>query len=428
VPERKISKWWRYDRRREPFALGARTAAEGASPGGTRATRLKNTFSCEDGGPLRNPSEADSDEGRAVKGHRGIVLYDFLLCRGGAESVTLEMARGLPNADLCFGFRDKAHFPDPALDGLRYFDLGVRVRFSGARTLSGLRVYRKKTAFMQGYDWAIYSGYLAPEAVYSHPVGLNIYYCHTVPRFAYDLHSDYLGRLAHWQRPFFGVLVAQVRRRYTQAISRMDRIIANSENVQHRLREHLGVRSEVIYPPCDLASYRWSGQGDYYLSTARLEPPKRVNLIVKAFRQMPDKRLLVCSGGSEMSRLLRLTAGADNISFTGWVSNARLAELMGRAIATLYIPQDEDFGISPVESMAAGKPVIGVAEGGILETVVDRQTGILVTKEPTIRDIVRAVMNLTIDRAAAMRRACEERAQQFTRERFLDQMRRVISQ
>ncbi|MEA3276551.1 MAG: glycosyltransferase [Pseudomonadota bacterium] len=358
---------------------------------------------------------------------RGIVLYDFLHCQGGAERLTLDLVRGLPNADLGFGFRDIQYFPDTLLDGIRFFDLGVKARFVGGRTVQGLLAYRKRTGFLRDYDWVIYSGSVAPEAVYNHPEGLNLYYCHTIPRFAYDLRDYYVRQLNWWQFPVFQALGAYVRHRYPRALRRMDLIIANSENVRRRIRKYLDLDSVVVHPPCDVEGYRWLGQEDYYLSTARLEPYKRVDLIVEAFGQMPDKRLIVASGGSDLERLKGLARGADNIRFTGWIDDAELRKLTGKAIATIYLPKDEDFGMSPVESMAAGKPVLGVAEGGLMETVVSGETGLLIGPEPKPDAVIEAVRVLDPQSVSAMRSECEARARLFSRERFLDQMRALVT-
>src|SRR5687768_13809574 len=99
---------------------------------------------------------------------------------------------------------------------------------------------------------------------------------------------------------------------------------------------------------------------------------------------------------------------------------------MAGAIATIYVPVEEDFGMSPVESMAAGKPVIGVAEGGLRETVLDGDTGILLARDFTALDLVGAVRKLTPPKAATMKKACEERATMFSQDRFLEAIRRVI--
>jgi glycosyltransferase involved in cell wall biosynthesis len=355
------------------------------------------------------------------------VLYDFLHCRGGAEMVTLALARGLPGADLGFGYRDPAHFPDAELADLHCVDLGVRARFPGARTVAGIWAYRHRTRMLRRYHWVLYSGSVAPEAVYNHPAGLNLYYCHTVPRFAYDLRQHYETSGPLPRRLGARLFGAWMRSSYPRALRRMDRVIANSENVRGRLLRYIGIDAEVVHPPCDVAGYRWRGQGDYYLSTARLEPYKRVDLLVEAFRAMPERRLVITSGGSREQELRRMAAGAPNIQLTGWVERRRLRELVGSCIATLYVPRDEDFGISPVESMAAGKPVIGVAEGGLLETLIQGETGILLEPEPSAADLVAAVTAMTPGRARALRAACERRAWAFSAERFLERMRALVA-
>ncbi len=164
-------------------------------------------------------------------------------------------------------------------------------------------------------------------------------------------------------------------------------IVANSENVQRRIKRYLGHDSIVVYPPIDTESFVWGEPQGYYLSTARLTPLKRVATIVEAFVRMPDRQLVVASGGEDEAALRRVAPrGHSNIRFTGWTDEAQLRSLISGAIATIYIPVDEDFGMSPVESMAAGKPVIGVAEGGLLETIVPgRDGGVLLAARSAAR-------------------------------------------
>jgi glycosyltransferase involved in cell wall biosynthesis len=149
-----------------------------------------------------------------------------------------------------------------------------------------------------------------------------------------------------------------------------------------------------------------------------LDPLKRVDRIIDAFLRMPDKHLIVVSGGCDEPRLRKRAGNAPNITFTGWISDEHLFRLLGECIATVYIPVNEDFGISPVESMAAGKPVIGVREGGLCETIVDGSTGWLLDPQLAIDDVVAAVGACTVERAVAMREACEQRSRLFTEEVF----------
>lgn len=368
--------------------------------------------------PPRPPRHAD----------RGIVLYDSMHGYGGAEAVTLTLLQAFPTADLCVGYRNASAFPETVLPGRRLRDLELPARFIGGRTLLGLLGFRYRTGFIAPYDWALFSGSVAVEAVHQRPAGPNLYYCHTLPRFAYDLAAYYRQQLPWTLRPILAAATAVTRFRYPRALARMDRIIANSDNVRRRLQHFLGRSAQVIHPPCDTTGFRWLGQGNYFLSSARLEPYKRVALLIDAFRRLRHHRLVVASGGSEAARLQARAAGAPNIEFVGWTSPAELRRLVGHCLATIYIPRDEDFGMSPVESMAAGKPVIGVAEGGLLETVVDGRTGRLLPAEPSIEAICEAVQALTPAVALTMRAACEARAQRFATARFVAEMRAVVAQ
>jgi glycosyltransferase involved in cell wall biosynthesis len=370
-----------------------------------------------------------------------IILHDYFESLEGGGRLSSILAQGL-TADLGYGFAGVGH---PFLNfgagkkrkGDRYkekeeneisaqYDLRAYSTIPLWRQFKLARTMTKHTAFLEGYDSVIYSGFYTPLAVRHHLHGRNILYCHTPPRFIYDQRDFYLKRLPFWLRPALQVFINYLQPRYENAIAQMDIIIANSENVRQRIKYYLGKDAVVVNPPCDTARFIWQGQDNYYLSMGRLDPLKRVDLIIKAFLEMPEKHLIVASGGEELQRLQILAKKAPHISFTGWLDDEQLAGLVGNAIATLYLPKDEDFGMSPLESMAAGKPVIGVAEGGLLETIIPEETGILLAPQLNIKAICQAVETLTPRRALIMRNACERQAQHFRREIFLEKMRHYL--
>jgi len=355
-----------------------------------------------------------------------IVLHDYFEAAEGGGRLSLVLARAW-RTDLAYGFKAPDHpyfsaspFPQ------REYDLGVRTRVQGWRQFQLARAFAGRSRFLDDYDLAIYSGFYAPLAVQHHREGSDIYYCHTPPRFIYDQRDFYLGSLPKWQRPLLQALIRYIRPRYEEAVESMDLVLTNSENVRQRIKRHLGLEAKVVYPPCDTAARKWLGQGDFYLSCARLDPLKRVDRAVEAFLGMPRKKLVVVSGGPELSRIRKLAAGAGNIEIMGWVDEATLNDLLGRCIATVYIPRDEDFGMSPVESMAAGKPVIGVGGGGIAESVVAGETGLLLSADPPVEEVRQAVKEMTPERALAMRGACEERAARFDTAIFIERMRTIV--
>ncbi len=357
----------------------------------------------------------------------GIVVYhDYFAIRGGGERLVLELARGL-SAALVYGYRTAETYSEADLpENCRDLALPAVLRRPGLRPLALALAFRRRRQAAVHVPVRIFSGVAALFAAPPKAAGArNIFYCHTPPRFLFDQRDHFVGGLPIALKPFASLLLWLYGRAYRRAVDRMDVIVTNSENTRRRIARFLGRDSTVVYPPIDTSRFRFIADGGYFLSTARLSPLKRVDMIVRAFRKMPDRKLIVVSGGGEYESLVRLAGGAANIEFRGWVGEDELTDLVGNATATIYLPIDEDFGMSPVESMAAGKPVIGVSEGGLLETILPDETGILLPKDVTENDIIAATELLTPERAAAMRRACERRASEFSSDRFLKEMRRL---
>jgi len=355
---------------------------------------------------------------------KSIVVHDSFAFKGGGERLVHTLCQGL-NLDLAFGTRSNQGFDLGNLPG-NCIDLKIRSSFLGWRTLKRFYAFRFKTQFLKNYETVIYSGQDSPLAVHNHPAGKNIYYCHTPPRSLYDLKEYRLATLSFGQNLNHRAFNLWFKPLFESAIWKMDLIIANSVNIQKRIKKYLHKDSIVIHPPCNTQNFYWLGQEDYYISFARLDPLKRVDIIVKAFNQMPDKRLVIASSGPELEKLKGLAEGSKNIFFAGTVDDNKLQDLLGKSIASIYIPREEDFGMSPVESLAAGKPVLGVAEGGLLETITHGETGVLIPANPSPEDLIDAVHELGPQRALPMRESCEKRAMQFDKEIFLEKMRKVI--
>lgn len=167
----------------------------------------------------------------------------------------------------------------------------------------------------------------------------------------------------------------------------------------------------------------------YYLSFARLSPPKRVGLIVEAFTNMPEKSLILTYGKNDPEReeLIQKIRAYPNITAIEAPEEAQLIALIQGAIATIYIPIDEDFGMSPIESMACGVPVIWVDDGGLRETIIDGKTGLLLPRDITEADIDRWVQQLTVEFAHSLSEDCIARAHDFSLEKFTENLKKYLS-
>ncbi len=358
---------------------------------------------------------------------RIIILHDYFLYKGGGERLVISMAKGL-GADIATAFIAKDAF-DPRAHGIKTIELYKERAWSrvpGFRYLQVQLSFLFKTKFLQQYDIIIYSGDCLLAQLRAHGK-MNVAYMHTPPRHLYDCYEDRLREYPLWKKIIFVPFAAFNRWRFEWLSKKLNLIVTNSHNVQARIKQYLHQDSTVVYPPCNTLPFKNTGQGDYFFSWARLYGVKRVDKIVEAFIKMPDKKLVVASGGPEYEKIKKMVEGHQNIRVLGWISDDDLIKYLGASLATIYIPVREDFGMSPVESMTAGKPVIGVAEGGMLEVLEDGKNSIALKPDFTSDDIIAAVRSLTPERAKTMESACYQTSERFSEKRFIQRMKEVLT-
>ncbi|PID33628.1 MAG: glycosyl transferase [Thiotrichales bacterium] len=355
-----------------------------------------------------------------------LVLHDYFETTEGGGRLVL-CIRDCFDADLGCGYYRHDH-PFFTTDNRPNYTLRIKCNIPLLKQWLLLRGFLKKSIFPGKYDVVMYSGFYAPLAIDNlEGCSKHILYCHTPPRFVYDKKRYYEKLLPCWQRPLLKVFTLSFKKQYERAVSKMDIVLANSQNVQKRIETYLGLQSKVVYPPCNISSFSWKEDKGYFLSMGRLDPLKRVDRIVRAFQKLPEKQLVVISEGQDFNKIKELARGYDNIEVVGAVSEKKLQSYLAACRATMYIPEDEDFGMSSVESMAAGKPVIGVAEGGLLESIIPGKTGILLDPDFTQKDLIQAIESMTKEEAVKMRENCEKRAACFAIEKFKDSIARIIS-
>lgn len=350
------------------------------------------------------------------------ILHDYLQVNGGAERLVITIAKGLPNFTLGIS----GIYPNfknlTSLNGIEYtiFSNYTKILPRIPRALTTFTLQRPE---ISNSKLVIYSGIYTPLAHNSQNDGKKIYYCHTLPRFAFDLELKYLNNIQPLIRPLVKNIINHYRKSYIKSLNSMTNIYVNSRHTQKNIDKYAGLKSNVIYPPIETKKFKWNEQGNYYLSLGRLESKKRIELIIKAFIKMPKRNLIVTSGGSQYLNLKKLANNASNIYFTNWVTDKELISLIANSIACIYIPADEDFGMSAVESMAAGKPIITVAEGGISESVIDGETGFILPPDPTIDILIDSINKMSKNFAQTLRKSCENQAKNFSKDKFLEKLK-----
>lgn len=337
------------------------------------------------------------------------IAHDYFVQDGGAERVAIELARMFPDAPVHTTFFEHARFGsriDPtrvrpwALSGrvspLPWFRplLPAYIAYFSRLEVSATRlVISNSSTFARG--------------VRARPPAIHVAYVQSPLRFAWDV-DGYLARSSFpaAARMALRLAVPALRRWDRWAGRRADVVVANSVNIQRRIREVWGRESSVIHPPVEVARREVStATEDFYLVATRLLAYKRVDLAVQAAALL-GRRLVIVGDGPERRRLERLAG--PQAEFAGHIGQGEVEDLQRRCRA-LLVPGVEDFGIAAVEAMGVGKPVVAFGEGGALETVIDGRTGVLF-EDATPAGLAAAMErleSLSIDPSAARARALE---------------------
>jgi glycosyltransferase involved in cell wall biosynthesis len=279
---------------------------------------------------------------------------------------------------------------------------------------------------LREYDLVLSSSHCVAKGARAGAGALHVCYCFTPMRYVWDLYDDYFGRRASLATRAVMPAVAAALRRWDRASSRrVHHFVAISQYVAGRIHRSYGRDADVIYPPVDVRRFP-SADGppeDQYFVVSALVPYKRVDLAVAAANKL-GRRLLVVGTGPERARLEALAG--PTVEFLGWQSDEAVARLYGRCRALLF-PGLEDFGIVPLEAMAAGRPVIAYGQGGALETIVGLGTGPepptgVFFGEQTVEALVDALRRFEANAHRFAPKALRARAEVFDRPRFKDRV------
>jgi glycosyltransferase involved in cell wall biosynthesis len=353
------------------------------------------------------------------------LIHDHLAQDGGAEKVLKVLADMFVDAPIFTLLYEKRHAD-------KYFKNRVIMTSIIQRLPGGIKHYKWFMPWMpvaveffnlSDYDLVISDTSSFAKGVITSTNTLHICYCHTPTRYLWSDTHSYIEELNF--NKYFKKIIAlslnKIRIWDRVAADRVDYFIANSKFIQKRIKKYYQRDSVVIYPPVDLSAFHLSDDfGDYYLAGGRLVPYKRFDLIIGAF-ESSGKRLRIFGDGPDLDRLKNLASGHDNIEFLGRVSDAEKAQLYSRALAFIN-PQEEDFGITMVESLASGRPVIAYGSGGAKE-IITPDCGVLFS-EQSINSLSQALQNFNPTNFNSQ--TIRASAERFSVERFKREMTEYI--
>jgi len=362
------------------------------------------------------------------------LIHDHLAQDGGAEKVLKVLADMFPEAPIYTLLYERKNIDKYFKN--RQIETSVIQKLPG-----GVKHYQWYLSFMplaveffdlRDFDLVISDTSSFAKGVITSPNTLHICYCHTPTRYLWSDTHQYINELRYnkWFKKIISLILNRIRLWDRVAADRVDLFIANSKTVQKRIVKYYRRDSEVIYPPVDTQNFTIADLSEqkpedkYFLVGCRLAPYKRVDIVIEAFKKLGnDYRLKIFGNGVDLERLKQLAEGCLNIEFLGRVSDEEKAKLYRYAQAFIN-PQEEDFGITAVESMAAGRPVIAYQKGGATETIIAGKTGLFFT-EQTSEAVAQAIKSFKSEDFNP--REIKDWAENFSLQNFQEKIKAFIS-
>lgn len=361
------------------------------------------------------------------------IVCDWLVKYAGEEKVLEQILNVFPEADI-FALVDFIESDN------RGFIKNKKVNTSFIQNLPKAKIrYRYYLPFMplaveqldvSNYDIVISCSRCVAKGVITAPNQVHISYVYAPVRWAWNFQNQYLKetglskRVKSW---IVRIILHYMRFWDLSSSNNVDFFIAGSKLIAKRIFKHYRRRADVIYPPVDVETFSFCEQKeDFYLSFSNLVSYKKVDLIVDAFRQMPDKKLLVVGDGPAFAEIRK--KAFKNVVMLGYQKFEILKELMQKARACIFAAE-EDFGMELVEAQACGTPVIAFGKGGASEIVVglekDNSTGVLFNTQ-SAESIYEAVHEFEKNCDRILPKDCRENAERFSKERFMKRIKEYV--
>ncbi len=348
------------------------------------------------------------------------VVHDDLVQWGGAERVLEAICELYPDAPIFTSVFDKDNKQLATRFSERQIFTSFLQKIPGWRTFYKAFLPFYSMAFEQfdfsDYDLVISQTTRFAKSVITKPGTTHICYCHTPPRFLWH----FSGEKHSW---ILNILMSKLRILDQVSARRVDYFLAGSKNAQNRIKKIYHTDSRVVYPFVDLERFsKVEGyDGGYFVVISRLNSYKRVDLAVRACKEL-NLPLKIIGSGSELTKLKEIVVKNKKIEFLGSLSDEVVAQVISGAKA-LIICGEEDFGLTPLEAQALGKPVIAYKAGGALETVIEGKTGIFF-EEQTVESLKNSFQKF--DRIKFSSEDCKQNAAKFSKEIFIKEFKKQI--
>jgi glycosyltransferase involved in cell wall biosynthesis len=360
---------------------------------------------------------------------RVAVVHDWLVTYAGAERVLKEVLALFPQADLYsvvdfMPQKDRKFIEDHKI----FTSFVQKLPFAKKKYRSYLPLmpYAVETFDLSAYDLVISSSHAVAKGVITGPNQKHVCICYSPIRYAWDLQHQYLnesGLSTGVKGLFARYFLHRMRIWDHRTANGVDEFIAISNFIAQRIWKVYRRESVVIYPPVDVDGFELvTEKQDFYLTASRMVPYKKMDLIVEAFKQMPDKKLVVIGDGPDFKKIQKIAEKASNIQLIGYQSFEVLKDHMQRSKAFVFAAE-EDFGITPLEAQACGTPVIAFGKGGALETIQEEISGVFF-KQQRENSLIDAI--LRFEQTEFDPQVCRNNAERFSAHAFQNRFKQLV--
>jgi len=351
------------------------------------------------------------------------LVFDWMTSRGGAEKVNLVLHKLFPNAPIFTSIYNQDNFPE-------FRNAQVQTSFinnlpfakSKHQLYLSLMPYAYEQFDLSNFDIVISSSHSCAKGIITKPQTLHISYCHSPMRYAWDNWQTYIKeyKMNPIIKHFGKKRIHKIRLWDRLSADRVDYFISNSSLTRQRIKKYYQRDSEIIHPMINSSDFKIGNPSGYFLAVGRLTPSKKFKIVIDAFNKTGLPLKIVGTGIQE--KFLQSIA-KPNIEFYGYTPNETLQKLYSNAEALIF-PQVEDFGITALEAMASGRPIIAYKKGGILDST-NEDTAIYFGKQ-TAESLVTAIEQYQKQKKNFNSKQIRSHAKSFDQKHFEEKMIQTI--
>jgi len=362
-----------------------------------------------------------------LKNKKIAIVHDWLYAAGGAEVVLAKLLQMFPKADIytMVDLLPKKH--RDFLEGHQIYT-SILQKYSfvakNHKYFIPIMPYLVEQFDLSQYDLIISDSHFVAKGVITAPKQLHIAYIYSPVRYGWDMYFDYdkAGAFGKGLKNLFMKRWLHKLRIWDfVSAQRADFLISSSKFIQKRVKKYWGRDSTLVYPAIEIDDTIYcEKKQEYFVTLSRLIEYKKIDIMIEAFNELPQKKLIIIGEGRMKEKLQKISK--SNITFTGYLPKNEAMEIVSKAKAFIFMAK-EDFGIVPIEAQACGTPVIAYADGGAEETILKDKTGVFIEKQDK-ESLKEAILNFKIENFSPS--VCREFAKNFSSFNFEKQLTTIL--